>query len=217
MILQQTKMTTMETKRVLPPWLSKVLEWDKAFTKQCFEAFDKNLGYQKYQSHMKTLEISCHGLIWLVVCVAMLYFGFSAYLWMNMLLLQILDITLIASIKAVARRRRPALNADDMFFTKGPDKFSFPSGHASRGFAVAFFFACLYPLGPILNALIIAWSLLVAVSRVCLARHHVLDVVGGLVVAFIEYAIMALIWLGEDRAQRWANIFSNTDDPWSSG
>ena len=45
---------------------------------------------------MKALELSGHGLIWLGICLAMLYFGFDPSLWMNMLMLQVLDIVLIA-------------------------------------------------------------------------------------------------------------------------
>ena len=109
----------MENKRNLPPWLVQVLEWDKSMTKKAFEAFDTKFGYEKYRPQMKALEISCHGLVWLFVCLAFLYLGFDSVLWMNMLVLQILDIILIAGIKAFVRRRRPALNQDDMFFTKG--------------------------------------------------------------------------------------------------
>ena len=109
----------MEHKRGLPAWLIQTLEWDKAVTKKAFDAFDSNFGYDKYQKHLKALEISCHGLIWLIGCLAFLYLGFDCGLWMNMLVLQVLDIILIAVIKAFVRRRRPALNKDDMFFTKG--------------------------------------------------------------------------------------------------
>ena len=122
-----------ENKRNLPNWLINILTQDQILTKKAFDAFDKNFGYEKYRPQLKALEVSCHGLIWLFICIAFLYFGYDPQLWMNMLALQILDIVLIATIKAFVRRRRPALNADDMFFTKGPDKFSFPSGHASRG------------------------------------------------------------------------------------
>ena len=64
---------------------------------------------------MKALEISGHGLIWLGICLAMLYFGFDPSLWFNLLVLQVLDIVLVAVIKAIARRRRPALSENDMF------------------------------------------------------------------------------------------------------
>ena len=102
-------------KRGLPGWLVKTLEWDKKITKVAFDWFDGHFGYQKYRPHMKALELSGHGLIWLVACVSMLYFGFDPTLWMNMLMLQVLDIVLVAVTKAIARRRRPSINSDDMF------------------------------------------------------------------------------------------------------
>ena len=102
-------------KRGLPGWLVKTLEWDKKITKAAFDWFDSHFGYQKYRPHMKALELSGHGLIWLVACVSMLYFGFDPTLWMNMLMLQVLDIVLVAVTKAIARRRRPSINSDDMF------------------------------------------------------------------------------------------------------
>lgn len=204
-------------KRNLPSWLVQTLEWDKKITKTAFEYFDNKFGYKKYRSHMKALELSGHGLIWLGICLAMLYFGFDPSLWMNMLMLQVLDIVLIAIVKAVTRRRRPALSEDDMFFTKGPDKFSFPSGHASRCCAVALFFVWLYPVGFVLSLPFVLWAIVVAISRVCLARHHILDVFGGVALAFIEYLIMAFLWLSEAKASRFASIFADSEDPWSSG
>ena len=205
------------SKRQLPPWLHGLLEWDKKITKAAFDGFNAHFGYEKYRSHMKALELSCHGLIWLAGCIAMLYFGFNATCWVNMLVLQVLDIVLIAVIKAFVRRRRPALCVDDMFFTKGPDKFSFPSGHASRGFAVAFFFLYLYPVGVFLNLPIVIWAVMTAISRVCLARHHILDVVGGLVLALVEYGLMSVLWLSDESSVKWAGFLYDVEDPWSSG
>lgn len=204
-------------KRDLPDWLFQTLEWDKKITKTAFEWFDGHFGYKKYRSHMKALELSGHGLIWLVLCFAMLYFGFDPSLWSNMLMLQFLDIILIAITKAIARRRRPALSEDDMFVTLGPDKFSFPSGHASRCCAVALFFVWLYPLGMILSLPFVVWATVVAISRVCLARHHILDVIGGVALAFAEYLIMSVLWLDEAKASKFASVFADSEDPWSSG
>jgi hypothetical protein len=42
--------------------------------------------------------------------MAMLYFGFSQYLWINMLLLLVVDIVFVSIIKAFTRRRRPLVN-----------------------------------------------------------------------------------------------------------
>ena len=52
-----------------------------------------------------------------------------------------------------------------MIMTYGVDKFSFPSGHASRALAVAIFFLWLYPLNPILSVPLLAYSVATAVSR----------------------------------------------------
>ena len=43
-------------------------------------------------------------------------------------------------------RRRPAQNINDNFLEVSVDKFSFPSGHATRAILLAIFFTYLYPL-----------------------------------------------------------------------
>ncbi|ODN04779.1 Presqualene diphosphate phosphatase, partial [Orchesella cincta] len=81
---------------------------------------------------MKILEISCHGVPWFVICFISIYLIPSAREFqVNLLIGLLLDVVLVALTKAVTRRNRPSVS-NDMFFTHGPDKFSFPSGHASR-------------------------------------------------------------------------------------
>ena len=80
-----------------------------------------------------------------------------------------------------------------------------------------FFFLWLYPLPLIINLVIILWAVATAISRICLARHHILDVVGGLVLAFIEYYLMAFFWLNDENARKYSTYISNSEDPWSSG
>merc|ERR1719431_1338494 len=81
-----------------------------------------------YRTHLKSLEISCHGIPWLVGCLAGLYLT-QFPLFLNLLLGLILDIAVVAVIKAFTRRRRPSMNVDDQFATfQAVDKFSFPSG-----------------------------------------------------------------------------------------
>ena len=82
---------------------------------------------------------------------------------------------------------------------------------------MALFFVWLYPLGMILSLPFVVWATVVAISRVCLARHHILDVIGGVVLAFAEYLIMSVLWLSEAKASQMASIFADSEDPWSSG
>ena len=210
-------------KRKIPEELKALLEWDKKITKVAFDAFDKRFGYQKYRTQMKWLENSCHGIPWLIASVAMLYLGAwpgGLELWMNLLIYLIVDIIFVAVIKAFARRRRPSYQTDEQWFAKvdptGVDKFSFPSGHASRAAGLALFFWCLYPMNTILLIPIFAWSTAVSVSRVLLCRHHILDVLAGIALAVVEYLVMRLVWLDEAKA---SYLFSylGGEDPWSSG
>jgi membrane-associated phospholipid phosphatase len=209
-------------KREVPDGLKSLLEWDKKLTKSVFETFDKKFGYQKYRSQMKWLENSCHGIPWLVLNIAMLYLGAwpgGLELWMNLLVYLILDIAFVAVIKAFARRRRPSLQSDEQWFSKvdptGVDKFSFPSGHASRAAGLALFFWYLYPLNFIFAILILNWSAAVAISRVFLCRHHILDVVAGVLLAYVEYIVMCVVWLDNERAAYFFSYLGG-EDPWSS-
>ena len=210
------------SKRTVPANLRSLLEWDRKVTKIAFDAFDKRFGYQKYHNQMKWLENSCHGIFWLVLTFAMLYFGSwpgGLVLWMNLLVYLIIDIIFVAVTKAFSRRRRPTLkNNDDIWFTKvdptGVDKFSFPSGHASRAIGLALFFAFLYPLHIVISGPIFVWAVGVVVSRVLLGRHHILDVTAGVALAFIEYLVMHLIWLSQEQAERLSSYLGG-EDPWS--
>lgn len=62
-----------------------------------------------------------------------------------------------------------------------------------------------------------AWAIATAISRVCLARHHILDVIGGLVLAIGETLIMSIIWMDHSQATKWAGLIADAEDPWSSG
>merc|ERR1711872_1142231 len=97
----------------------------------------------------------------------------------------------------------------------GVDKFSFPSGHASRAGGFFFFFWFLYPLNFLLRIPILIWSSAVAVSRVFLCRHHILDVAAGIVLSYVEYIVMCFLWMGEDRAT-YLLTYLGGEDPWSS-
>ena len=204
-----------ENKRV-PPWLTQVLDYDKRLTKEAFEWFDRKYGYERQRQNLKFLEYSCHGIPWLGGTIAMLYLGSQSLdLWMNLLAMLFLDIVLVAFTKAFSRRRRPAYNRDDMM-SIGVDKFSFPSGHASRAASLSFFFVLLRPVHALFVLPVLAWSSAVMASRVFLGRHHLLDVVGGFVLALVEFGVMKWIWLSQKEAESWAEFFG-AEDPWSSG
>ena len=98
----------------------------------------------------------------------------------------------------MVKRKRPQMNQMDMFFTVSVDNYSFPSGHATRAGLVAVFFYVNFNYSQNFLAAVIAWTLLVSVSRVLLGRHFVSDVVAGYVIGMLEYKLLEALWLSED-------------------
>lgn len=116
----------------------------------------------------------------------------------NMLVGLLLDIVIVALLKAYVRRRRPTPATDTLVI--GPDKFSFPSGHATRAFYVLVFFTKLFPLSIIFWMPITAWAVSVVLSRLILKRHYLLDVVAGSIIGILEALFLGLIWISDDSA-----------------
>jgi membrane-associated phospholipid phosphatase len=84
---------------------------------------------------------------------------------------------LVTVLKDIFDRARPP-EADPSVSPIGivPDSASFPSGHAATAFAAAVAVALVYPR---LGKPLLALAALVAVSRVYLGVHYVLDVAAG--------------------------------------
>eukprot|EP00090_Calanus_glacialis_P026609 TRINITY_DN41863_c0_g1_i1.p1 TRINITY_DN41863_c0_g1~~TRINITY_DN41863_c0_g1_i1.p1 ORF type:complete len:210 (-),score=59.33 TRINITY_DN41863_c0_g1_i1:196-825(-) len=208
-------MTESTTKREIPTGLKKLLELDVKLSKEFVEAVNKKYPIDTIRSHLKSLEVSCHGIPWLVLTIAGLYLTNSS-IFINILLGLIIDIVIVAITKAFTRRRRPAYNVDDQHATfKSVDKFSFPSGHATRAIMLAVLFTFLSPLPALLWIPVIVWSLAVSVSRVVLGRHHILDVVAGVVIGLLESVILSMLWRNEEQASFIMSMFGG-EDPWSS-
>ena len=124
-----------------------------------------------------------------------------------------IDIAIVGIIKAFVRRRRPATKKADVFGSIGPDKFSFPSGHASRSILITQIFTKISPLAESGLAYIIIflslwmWALCVCLSRILNGRHYVLDVVCGVVVGFIASIVVSGIWLSPESADSFVHFF----------
>uniref|UniRef100_T1GI00 Phosphatidic acid phosphatase type 2/haloperoxidase domain-containing protein n=1 Tax=Megaselia scalaris TaxID=36166 RepID=T1GI00_MEGSC len=198
-----------DDKRVVPPAIKKLLAWDVEMTKK-FVSFMLNfVAFRSLKVHCKFLEYSCHGIVWLA--------GLMAYIWIvnskasyqmqvNLMFGLLLDIVIVAIIKAATRRRRPTMN--DEMFTIGMDKFSFPSGHASRAFFLLLFFTWLSPVSIIFWSPLFAWSFSVGLSRLLLYRHHILDVVAGAILGILEALLLCILWLGSDTCNWIMNTIS---------
>lgn len=119
----------------------------------------------------------------------------------------ILDIIIIASIKAFVRRRRPI--PMNKLLSINPDKYSFPSGHASRSVMIAFTLIYLDPISILFFPPLLAWVSAICLSRVLAERHYILDVVCGAGIGILEGLIMCMIWFSQSTS---ASILSSLSD-----
>lgn len=92
----------------------------------------------------------------------------------------------VQALKRVVNRERPDATA----LIRCPDRFSFPSGHATAALAVALSYGLAWPaLGPLLvcAAVIVGWS------RVVLGVHYPGDVLVGQLIALGTVAGVSLL------------------------
>lgn len=197
------------------PLLLRLKAADAQISSGLFLASNNGSPLAQYRSMMQMLEYSAHGIPWLLMTCSLIWFVTDRDLeafYVNLLIALVLDLIAVACIKAVARRKRPPVNVNDMFFTVSVDNHSFPSGHASR----VVFLACLLLNYTTINVVFkfaaLVWSLSVIVSRVLLGRHYVGDVAGGAILGLIEYVvIMNIFWMGTDTALSFASLFTTFD------
>lgn len=152
---------------------------------------------------MKLLEISGHGIPWLLgtlYCLSRSNSWAGREVLMNLLFALLLDLLLVALLKGLVRRRRPAHNQMDMFVTLSVDKYSFPSGHATRAALVSRFILNHLVLAIPLRVLVVLWAFILGLSRVMLGRHNVTDVAFGFFLGYLQYSIVDYCWLSPQNA-----------------
>jgi len=91
-------------------------------------------------------------------------------------------------LKRIVTRQRPLLPVGFAFLAEPPDRFSFPSGHATAALAIALPIAGTLPLLAAIAVLGIA--LLVGISRCYLGVHYPGDVVVGWLVAWATFMLI---------------------------
>lgn len=149
----------------------------------------------------KILELSGHGVPWFTLCGTL----FAIYactgdllLWahsLNLLALLVVDILLVAPLKLYFKRPRPEVNQDGIpMSVSSVDCYSFPSGHASRSVALAAYFWYMSPL--CLSAYLwYAWAAVLSLSRILQGRHHLSDVVVGILAGLVVFDIVRRVFL----------------------
>ncbi|XP_054240216.1 polyisoprenoid diphosphate/phosphate phosphohydrolase PLPP6 [Indicator indicator] len=178
--------------------LSSLLAIDLWASKRLGVCAGENSAWGSARPLMKVIEVSGHGIPWLLGTFCGLCQSDSSAareVLLNLLFALLLDLVLVAVVKGLVKRRRPTHNKMDMFVTISVDKYSFPSGHATRAALVCRFVLRHLVLAVPLRVLVVLWALIVSVSRVMLGRHNMTDVLFGLLLGYALYSVVEYCWL----------------------
>uniref|UniRef100_A0A1I8ECR6 AcidPPc domain-containing protein n=1 Tax=Wuchereria bancrofti TaxID=6293 RepID=A0A1I8ECR6_WUCBA len=163
------------------------------------------------------MEWSMHGALWLIfssfIFLVSMRYNFSLNMRHELAVLIFglcADLVVVGIIKGIARRSRPPFDIKDQLY-EAPlvDKFSFPSGHSSRGamlsakflhchfgnfctrlanealfsrFSLTFF--CSLP--QFITLFVKLFPFVLGASRIFIGRHYVSDVMIGLLLGYAE-------------------------------
>jgi undecaprenyl-diphosphatase len=119
------------------------------------------------------------GYIWLGLALGLLAFGRTPDRWNVLagLAITVANLVAVRLLKTLFSRERPEDVAEEM---RGRviDAYSFPSGHATTSFGMAWLVAVSYPV-PLVQAAVYAVATVIAFSRIALREHYLSDVVAG--------------------------------------
>lgn len=128
---------------------------------------------------------------WLAALMLIAAFGNTFWRWwaVGLALAILITAVIVLAVKFTVRRQRPAGKWGALY--RNTDPHSFPSGHAARVFLLA---ALVLMWGPAWLAwILVVWAPLVALARVAMGVHYLIDVAAG---ALLGLVLATLFYLG---------------------
>jgi len=165
----------------------RILHWDRRIV----DAIGDSERMSRIERLFMALTILGDGYIWAILGLGLLILGGTTDR-LNVLigtLVTVSNIGIFRVIKKHTARVRPETDAAPRLRTR-IDGFSFPSGHATTAFGLAWVVSNSYPsLGVRLSIYFVAAS--IAISRVIVREHYPLDILGG---AMLGSAVAAALY-----------------------
>lgn len=150
-----------------------------------------------YLSYLTTYITIC---VFIVLIIIYLKKRSKKILNSFLILLSIVLSSSLASFffKILFSRERPFLTYKEITKLSQAGSMSFPSGHTTEVFALAFGISFLFPQKKFVIPVFI-WAILVAYSRMALGVHYPFDVLAGIVLSLIIASIIYFIYKKQNK------------------
>lgn len=174
---------------VLPYW---VVSWDERYVRFVRE----NHLMKKISPAMVVATYFGDGYLWGLIGLFILIWGtpLDRTYVMIAFAITMINIALFRFLKLVFKRMRPGYATPlSEWGYRLLDTYSFPSGHATTSFGIAYALAHFYPILPVQVAAYAAASF-IAVSRIHMAEHYPSDVISGALLGMLSSAFLLPIF-----------------------
>ncbi len=128
-------------------------------------------------------EIGSSVLLLVLIGVIGILYGFQVFVLI--LLVYLFQLVLIEVIKYVFNRGRPKTYKNDSILGFRMTSGSFPSGHTSNAFAMAFLLANVFKTDIYTTTMFFIIAGVVGITRIFLGKHFLVDVVGGAILGLV--------------------------------
>lgn len=152
-----------------------LLRWDE----NMLESISDHPGLKSVSTMLVTATYMGDGYLWGGLALGLILFGGAvdrAYVLIGLGVL-IASIAIFRMFKLLFARPRPILGVSPLR-SKFLDSYSFPSGHATTSFALAWVISACYP-HPIVQVSVYLVAITISVSRIYMKEHYPLDVMCG--------------------------------------
>lgn len=176
---------------------------DETLSSYFFLAVTNSSPLGQHRPLLLMVEKSAHFSVWFGgLILLMWFFSMDSSLrtfFFNVLIALIIDVLMVALLKATARRRRPGISREEYEADQTSANLSFPSGFTSRAFLVTLIVVKHSHLFPLFKLPFLVWCVVVAVTKLLMGRQFLGDSLAGAFLGYAEYhLIVCPLWLSED-------------------
>lgn len=160
----------------LDAWALRVRGWDH----QCLDFICRQPRLRRVSKLFVVATYCGDGYLWLLVGLGIIGWGTSLdrRRVAVMFVITCLNIALFRLSKQLTKRDRPDSPAALELRFRYLDSYSFPSGHATTSFGLAYMLSAFYPFWPAQTGAYLA-AFVIAFSRVYVGEHYPSDVISG--------------------------------------